>query len=342
MIQQKVSIIIPAYNTAQYLDRCMDSIINQSYTNLEIILVDDGSRDESPRMCDGYAFKDKRIRVLHKENGGLMSAWMAGVENSSGDYLCFVDSDDWIDLCMVEELAKEGNGKKGEIICCNYVIERPNGTTKHYHALQPGIYEGKELDEQVKYNLLGNENRTVIMSRCMKLFSRELITENMKYCNPRIKMGEDVNITLPAICDCSRLVILKDALYYHYFYNTASMVHKYDAGMYEGIQELVSTMRGIYAKKQIPDWEHQWEQESVYLSILAVKNELRGSRKGYAERIRIISEKERKKECLKDGFLPVSDKANKIVAWVMMKPNAYRCWCGKMIFELYDRFVRIK
>ena len=100
MIQQKdlISVIVPVYNMEQYLERCMNSIWQQTYTNLEIILVDDGSTDRSPQMCDEYAAKDQRIKVIHKQNGGLSDARNAGLAIAGGAYIGYVDSDDWIDL----------------------------------------------------------------------------------------------------------------------------------------------------------------------------------------------------------------------------------------------------
>ena len=103
-MEKKVSVIVPVYRTLECLARCVQSITGQTYKNLEIILVDDGSPDDCPALCDDWAQKDDRIRVLHKENGGLVSAWTTGVSMSTGDYLCFVDSDDWIDACMVEKM----------------------------------------------------------------------------------------------------------------------------------------------------------------------------------------------------------------------------------------------
>ena len=105
-----VSIVIPVYNVEKYLEECMKSILHQTYANLDIVLVDDGSKDKSSDMCDEYAKKDFRVQVLHKENGGLMSAWIAGVKNSKGEYLVFVDSDDWIEPNMIEELVKYSEG----------------------------------------------------------------------------------------------------------------------------------------------------------------------------------------------------------------------------------------
>lgn len=336
-----VSVIVPVYNGESYLDRCIKSIMNQSWKRLEIILVDDGSVDGSPGLCDCYAETDSRIRVIHKKNGGLMSAWMTGVEASTGEYLCFVDCDDWVDLCMVEALAEMATGGPGEVICCNFVIERPDGTTQHRHELPPGIYEGRVLESEVKSHLLGNERRAVSMSRCMKLFSRELITDNMRYCNQRIRMGEDVNIVLPALCDCRRLVILKDALYYHYFYNPSSMVHRYDIRMEEGIRTLMDTIRIILQEKEPERWESQWETERVYLSMLVVKNELRGGRPGYAERTAAFCKGMELRQWLLSHRIPADEKACRILLWVTKRPGRFRCMAGKMMFGIYDWYTSL-
>ena len=119
-----VSIIVPVYNAQQYLEQCMQSILNQTYRNLDIILVNDGSKDNSPKMCMSYAKADERVTVIHKTNGGLISAWIAGVKKAQGEYLCFVDSDDWIEPNMIEELIAKTSGKEKEIICSNYIIEK--------------------------------------------------------------------------------------------------------------------------------------------------------------------------------------------------------------------------
>ena len=237
-MEKKVSVIVPVYRTLEWLARCVQSITGQTYKNLEIILVDDGSPDDCPALCDDWAQRDNRIRVLHKENGGLVSAWMAGVSMSTGDYLCFVDSDDWIDACMVEKMLDFSSDCGKEIICGNYVQEERNRSIEIYQAMEPGIYTGRSLQDRIHGKLLGQEKRPITLSRCMKLFSRTLIVENMKYCDPSIRMGEDMVITLPALLDAQRIVVMEGAAWYHYLFLRESMVHSYDAGMYENIRSL--------------------------------------------------------------------------------------------------------
>ncbi len=162
---------------------------------------------------------------------------------STGDYLCFVDSDDWIDACMVEKMLDFSSDCGKEIICGNYVQEERNRSIEIYQAMEPGIYTGRSLQDRIHGKLLGQEKRPITLSRCMKLFSRTLIVENMKYCDPSIRMGEDMVITLPALLDAQRIVVMEGAAWYHYLFLRESMVHSYDAGMYENIRSLDKIVR---------------------------------------------------------------------------------------------------
>lgn len=117
---EKISVIVPVYKVEKYLERCVTSIRNQTYENLEIILVDDGSPDNCGKMCDEYAKEDSRIKVLHKENGGLSDARNKGIEGSTGEYIAFVDSDDWLDIDMIEILYKMSKKHDADIAECSY------------------------------------------------------------------------------------------------------------------------------------------------------------------------------------------------------------------------------
>ena len=118
-MNQKISIIVPVYKVEKYLNECIESIINQTYKNLEIILVDDGSPDNCPMICDKYALDDLRIKVIHKKNAGLMAAWISGLELATGEYIGFVDSDDFIELDMYEVMIKSLVENDADLIQCN-------------------------------------------------------------------------------------------------------------------------------------------------------------------------------------------------------------------------------
>lgn len=326
MEEYKVSVIVPVYNAEAYLEKCVASLIGQTYQNLEILLVNDGSKDNSKILCEKFAAEDHRIRVIHKENGGLVSAWKAGVRASSGEYLCFVDSDDWIDTVMIEEMAHFLTGDAKEIIACDYVIERDDGSrTEIYQQLPPGEYKGKALQDEVVPYLLGQEHRYVTISRCMKLIGRELILENQHYSDPSVVMGEDVTIMLPALIDCSRLVILDHKAYYHYLYVTQSMVHKYNAKLYENIRKLIGIMEQIikdkFEGKEQEEREVQVRQEAVFLMLLVLKNEARGNPKGYRKNILKICRSKEVRELVNQTTVEIKQKANRLLYMVMKHPG---------------------
>lgn len=120
-MKKKVSVIIPVYNVEEYLRKCLDSILDQTYKYLEVILVDDGSPDQCPYICDQYATKDERIKVIHKKNGGAASARNIGLEIASGEYICFVDSDDYVDKYYIQSLIEQLENTKSDISVCSYV-----------------------------------------------------------------------------------------------------------------------------------------------------------------------------------------------------------------------------
>ncbi len=126
-----ISVIVPVYKVERYLDECVESIVNQTYHNLEIILVDDGSPDNCPQICDDWAKKDERIRVIHKENGGLSSARNAGLDICTGDYISFIDSDDWIESDFYYTLYRKSAESGAEIVMCAAVAEYPDGSSRN-------------------------------------------------------------------------------------------------------------------------------------------------------------------------------------------------------------------
>jgi len=337
----KVSIIVPVYNAEAYLERCVESLRGQSYKNLEIILVDDGSRDESGRLCDEYQRQTPEIKVIHKANGGLISAWKAGVANSTGEYLCFVDSDDWVDTSMVSEMAEQLSGSKREIIASDYVIERGNGSKQYvWQQLPPGVYEGEAL-KQVVPKLLGEERRYVCISRCMKLISRSLIEANCRYCDPAVRMGEDTTIMLPALIDCERLVIMDHKAYYHYLYVKESMIHKYDENLFANIELLRKVIGRIIEDKfkdgQMAEMQKKADQEYLLLLLLVLKNEARGNREGYRRNILEICRREEIRRLVKTVSIRVDEKANKLLYLVLRHPNHLTVSLLRAAMIVYDK-----
>lgn len=208
-----VSIIIPIYKVELYLKRCLDSILSQTYSNLEIILVDDGSPDRCPKICDEYAAKDKRIVVIHKNNGGLSEARNAGLDICKGDYISFVDSDDWVDEKYTEvllNLAIKENADItiGENIQTSGICNKPNNISK----IQ--IYTSKEA----LYHLF-NQNHTAFIISCGKLYRKELFS-NIQF--PIGKFHED-EFTTYILFYRSKKIIYTNSILYYYFRHSNSI-----------------------------------------------------------------------------------------------------------------------
>lgn len=181
-MDEKVSIIVPVYNVEKYLDKCIESIVNQTYRNIEIILVDDGSPDKCPEICNEWAKKDDRIKVIHKENGGLSSARNAALEIAQGDYITFVDSDDWIENDMIQSMLTCAAKNDADIVCCGFYFDNVD-TTGHLQKFEKAEYE----NEEIVLNLLLDNIRPEV---CSKLYSAELI--NQFRFDESIKYAEDL------------------------------------------------------------------------------------------------------------------------------------------------------
>ena len=339
MSQPKISVIIPVYNTAKYMDECLESVLTQTFKEFEVILVDDGSTDGlSPAKCDEYAAKDDRVIAVHKPNGGLISAWTEGVKRACADYLCFLDSDDWVDTDMLEKLyaLTDPSFSDSEIISGNYIVEKNNERRKETQGLTPGVYTGDSLDK-IKENILGNEVRPITMSRCMKLTSRKLLLNNIKYCDTSIVMAEDVNIMLPTICDAKRLVIAKDSYFYHYRLVGDSMAHGYNKKLLSNLELNDRTFRAILRDKKISTSETQMDREFVIMLFVVMKSELRYKAPNVTSRVRSIFLRDDIRKKIMSTHVDISSKANKLLYFCMKHPVFPVVWATRFILLSYDK-----
>lgn len=212
-----ISIIIPIHNAELYLRQCIDSVRNQSYRNLEIILVDDGSTDKSGSICDEYQKNDKRIKVIHKKDEGVTCGRKAGLEISTGKYIGFVDSDDWIDLKMYEELLREAKLNNADIVTSGRFIETDNDCVIEYDGLSGGIYNPKSdfrfIDNMI---YLGDSWREGILKPIWnKIFKRDIVLRNYEELDDRVIHCEDEAVLIASVLDSKKVVILHEA-FYHY------------------------------------------------------------------------------------------------------------------------------
>ena len=225
-----VSVIVPVYNTEKYLPRCLDSICRQTMKDVEIICVDDGSSDSSPEILEAYAARDERIRVIRKENGGLVSARKAGVKAASGIYIGYVDSDDWIEPDMYERLYGCAMGNRADLVCSGYYQEG-NYVSEHYDHVPEGMYDGERIAYLRENSIFNFEAKDVGIrgSLCCKLFLAEKLRKVQPYIPEDVSIAEDKICVLSFLLDCSRVYIKKKA-FYHYMIHLVSMAHAADPG----------------------------------------------------------------------------------------------------------------
>ena len=212
----QISVIVPIYNVEAYLNRCIDSILNQTFTDFECILVDDGSTDRCPQICDEYDKKDKRIRVIHKPNGGLFDARNAGMEIAMGEYLYFLDSDDYVEPCLLEILIKEVINSKADVVAFGYRREHVYPNKSYDVKFMPFEYHiGSEKDylDFICKILLPYK---VSWEVCFKLFKTSIIKNNgLKFYDNSIIYAEDLHFFLCYLLNISSIKVIEDVLYHY-------------------------------------------------------------------------------------------------------------------------------
>ena len=209
-----ISIIVPIYKVENYLKKCINSIINQTYKNIEILLIDDGSPDNCGIICDEYAKKDKRVKVIHKKNGGLSDARNYGIEASTGDYIIFVDSDDYISKNMCEILIKNALKYDADIISCNYkeIYSDNNREKINKQSIKKELEVYNNLEVIYKYFFDYTVDINVVWN---KLYKRELFFKRESIRFPKGKLHEDDYTICKLYYYANKIVIINDVLYYY-------------------------------------------------------------------------------------------------------------------------------
>lgn len=216
-MENLVSIVIPIYNVEKYLDRCINSIVSQTYKNLEIILVDDGSSDNCPQMCDAWAEKDNRIKVIHKQNAGLGMARNSGMEIATGKYVLFVDSDDYIDVCSVQKSVFVASKNEPQIVMFGHNDFDDYGKIKPLKIKSDKLnFEGKDLLEDLLPGLFAYD-RGLGVRTGNKMFLLDLLkSNNIFFKSEREIISEDAFFLLEVFKFVKKVSILPENLYYYY------------------------------------------------------------------------------------------------------------------------------
>ena len=253
-----ISVIVPVYNVQDYLPRCIDSILSQSYKDIEIILVDDGSPDDCGRICDEYSQKDSRIVVVHKVNGGLSSARNAGLDIAKGEYISFVDSDDWLDNHFIENLHNALISTDAQMSACTFCRTKGDEATR------------RQFDEDIstittdRYACVFDESSYAGYA-CNKLFSKDVIDKYNLRFDEKIFNGEDFPFTIRYVHHIDKVAFIKQDLYYYFFR---------ESGIMNTIRLSDRFVTILYAREQVLDFLSQHAPDvydrckASYLSIL--------------------------------------------------------------------------
>lgn len=249
-----MTIVLPIYNVEKYLDRCIKSIINQSYQNLEIILVDDGSPDGCPKLCDQWGKKDKRIKVVHKKNAGLGMARNTGIDTATGDFICFFDSDDFIDPHTIQEAIEVVEKTGTEIVSFGY-YDYSDGTIIETHIPSENIllYSGDKIINEFLPEALKRKKLDFNMSAWTSMYSMKLIRESKwKFASERDIISEDVFSLLELYRFVDSIAVMPKA-YYYYCNNEISLTRVFRKDRFSLIGKFYTESLKLIEENKYPE-----------------------------------------------------------------------------------------
>lgn len=266
-----LSIIIPVYNSDKFLDKCILSVLKQSFTDFEVILVDDGSNDSSLNICEKYSAIDDRIKVFHKANGGLVSARKYGALRSSGDFIGYVDSDDYIDQDYYERLVNAQMLSGADIVCCGYKNVLGDQVTEFHNQIETGTYNTKDILSKSLYS--GHFYQYGILPLIWnKIYRRDILAKNQLSVPEAIVVGEDAAVVYPSICDASKITII-DSSGYNYIRHPGSLTTQMKSDEISRVQVLTDYLEKSFKDRGV--WDEMAPSLQVYKNFITAVTDTR-------------------------------------------------------------------
>ncbi len=277
----KISIIVPVYKVENYLDRCLQSLINQTIKDIEIILVDDGSPDKCPALCDEYVALDSRIKVVHKTNAGLGLARNSGLDIALGEYVAFVDSDDFVDLEMYETLYKTAVKDNLDTCYCGFKFYYEDGTTGSKSEVESyKTFIGRYEVDRLLLDMIAPEpsypsDVKYMMCVWKALYSRQLLDRyQLRFHSEREFVSEDIIFHLDYLTRAERIGFLPDPFYY-YCYNGSSLSNTYTSEKFERNKKLLAEVgRRLSVTFNIEDYKDHYYRMCFFYLRVSIQQEI--------------------------------------------------------------------
>lgn len=322
----KISVIVPVYNVESYLEQCLDSIVSQTFSNLEIILVNDGSTDKSGRICDEFAAKDSRITVIHQKNAGVSSARNSGIDVATGNYFTFVDSDDWLDAEMYRKMTEAAKSVKfADVIMCDFLNVKLDKIEKISADLRQGYYEKQDIIKEIypKLIVLENFGRLPIASACICLFKKSLFKENAIRFDEKLKYSEDNLFMTEVILKANSFLYLKDDYFYHYRQYDASRSKKYNNEWWSNFLYLNQNLKKLVSGNPDFDFSRQLKLQLIHSALFLCNAIFENKTLSIKEKIKFLSDLFNNKE-LKSAFSKLSFKHQSFALKIVLNMIKYR------------------
>lgn len=284
----QISVVVAIYGVEKYLEKCLDSIINQTYRDIEIILVDDGSPDMCPQICDRYAKLDSRVEVIHQANRGSICARATGAAIATGEYISFVDGDDWLQDNMYAVMAALAERNHADIVVTGYYQGVEGNLEKRRNSIDSGVYSGE--------NLIGVKSQALYCGKFYepgivpafwnKLFRRELLGDVFESVNPIIRMGEDAAVTYTLFNRAKIVVLNNEECLYCYRESPNSMSKQFDEKYFDRANALIS---GLYSCLGHSVFENQIIYYAMFIYKIGIEQAIGPNRKvRLVKRMRIL------------------------------------------------------
>lgn len=272
----KVSVIVPVYNAEKYLEQCIDSIVNQTLKDIEIILIDDGSTDGSAEICKKY-LSDSRVSYYYKENAGAVMARKDGISFAKSEYIGFVDSDDWVETSMYKTMYTAAKNNNADIVFCN-CIQNADGH-RFSPEMESGVYDRKEIEEKILSKTLAyvadnGEKRALRWSNCLRLYRSDLIKSGISF-NPEVRRCEDLVLTYEATLKANVMVYLGDQYLYHNRVVLNSKSRRYTPDAWKAFKSLIIHLYEITEALESESMLRQMHLRAFFSIVDCLENELK-------------------------------------------------------------------